>query len=158
MKQGGLRFTLFHRHASMQTVDYSVPALSRSPRLLYNRGICHTKWEITSSMSEKNFQSDENPPESVDVLDRLAAFARELDFEEEQEEDFWAVFSMMLPSGERFSLNLCFRSRHHYNTEMMKFQTAKNLHVVLRDANDESVVIKRDLLVYVLPQGIKEES
>lgn len=69
----------------------------------------------------------------------------------EEEPDFWARFEMMTATGQRFSLDVCFKGRNHYNSEMMKLQTANNMHVVLRDANDESIVVKRDTVLYVLP-------
>ena len=78
--------------------------------------------------------------------------------EEEPIEEFWAVFSMMTQTGERFSINVCFRNRQHYNSQMSKFETAKNIHIVLHDINDESVVIKRDILLHVLPVTIEEIS
>ncbi len=73
--------------------------------------------------------------------------------EPEPDEDFWAVFSMITHTGERFELRVCFSGREHYNTQMHRLETAKNTHVVLKDANDESVVIKRDMLLHVLPSG-----
>lgn len=76
--------------------------------------------------------------------------------DDEPEEDFWATFSMITHTGERFAINVCFRSRKHYNAEMHKFETAKNSHVVVRDANDEAVVVKRDILLYILPHGSEE--
>jgi hypothetical protein len=76
--------------------------------------------------------------------------------EDEPEEDFWATFSMITHTGERFAINVCFSSRKHYNAEMHKFETAKNAHVAIRDVNDETVLIKRDILLYVLPYGNEE--
>ncbi len=73
--------------------------------------------------------------------------------EPEPDTDFWAVFSMITHTGERFELRVCFKGREHYNTEMHRLETAKNTHVVLKDANEESVVIKRDMLLHVLPSG-----
>ncbi|MFZ4816548.1 MAG: hypothetical protein ACOYL5_18580 [Phototrophicaceae bacterium] len=76
--------------------------------------------------------------------------------EQDPLEDFWASFAMITHTGERFMINVCFRNRQHYNAEMHKFETAKNQHVTLRDASDEAVVIKRDLLLYVLPEAYDE--
>ena len=71
-------------------------------------------------------------------------------------EEFWATFSMITHSGERFSINICFRNRQHYNAEMHKFETAKNIHVTLKDINGESVVIKREMLLHVMPAEVAE--
>lgn len=79
--------------------------------------------------------------------------ASEAAAEAEPAADFWAVFSMITHTGERFELRVCFNGREHYNTEMHRLETAKNTHVVLKDANDESVVIKREMLLHVLPSG-----
>lgn len=73
-------------------------------------------------------------------------------------EEFWAAFAMITHTGERFVVNVCFRNKAHYNAEMHKFETAKNIHIVLKDINGESVVIKRDMLLHVLPDGVDEET
>lgn len=71
-------------------------------------------------------------------------------------EEYWATFGMITHTGERFNITACFRNRGHYNAEMHKFDTAKNIHIVLRDINDESIVIKRDQLLHVLPATLEE--
>lgn len=105
-------------------------------------------------------ENDANEPE-FDILSRLMEQplrARHREFpkpetpvEDDPIDEFWAAFSMITHTGERFTINVCFRNRNHYNTQMHKFETAKNVHVVLQDINDESVVIKRDVLLHVLP-------
>lgn len=72
-------------------------------------------------------------------------------------EEFWASFAMITHTGERFTISVCFRNRKHYNTEMRKFESAKNIHIVLKDINEESVVIKRDMLLHILPEGVEEQ-
>jgi len=76
--------------------------------------------------------------------------------EEDLIDEFWATFALITPTGERYTLSICFRNKAHYNSQMQRFETAKNLHIVLKDINDESVVIKRDLLLHVLPAEVDE--
>jgi hypothetical protein len=102
---------------------------------------------------------DDGKETDLDLLQRLPAsspFARHPSNpatpEDEPIEEFWAVFSMITHTGDRFSLSVCFRNRQHFNLQMKKFETAKNMHIVLKDINDESVVIKRDMLLHVLPE------
>jgi len=110
-------------------------------------------------------QSDDDEPNERDILSRLHEKRPErprslfppLEKEEpEPEEDFWAAFSMMTHTGERFVIRVCFRGKAHYNTQMSRLETAKNTHIVLKDVNDESVVIKREILLHVLPSGQDE--
>ncbi len=103
--------------------------------------------------------NDNNQETDVDLFSRLPApspFRRPfpaapVEEEEDPIEEFWVTFSMITHTGERFSLTACFRNRKHFNAEMHKFETAKNMHIVLRDINDEAIVIKRDALLHVLP-------
>ncbi len=118
----------------------------------------------TPENTPKPPESNNNNHDDIDILSRLREAPKPLPRyqpkppppPEEPEEDFWAAFSMMTHTGERFTINVCFRSKKHYNTEMHKFETAKNAHIVLTDANGESVVIKREILLHVLPQGTEE--
>jgi len=126
-----------------------------------------------ASNDSGNPEKNPNKPDSdksdfeVDILSRLREVPRPhqkfprraedpIEDEEEPEEDFWATFSMITHTGERFVINVCFASRRAYNTEMKKFETAKNVHIVLQDVNGESVVIKREMLLHVLPQSNEE--
>jgi hypothetical protein len=117
----------------------------------------------------ENHQNDDSSnvdPFDTDILSRLRDIPRpkspfqarldEVEPEPEPDEEFWAIFSMITPTGERFVINACFRNSQHYNAEMHKFETSKNIHIVLKDANGESIVIKRDLLLHVLPYGQQE--
>ncbi|MEL6150855.1 MAG: hypothetical protein AAFU54_12560 [Chloroflexota bacterium] len=114
----------------------------------------------------ENPGSDDNTENSfeTDILSRLRDIprskspfqARQEDPDPEPDEEFWAIFSMITHTGERFVINACFRNTQHYNAEMHKFETAKNVHVVLKDVNGESIVIKRDMLLHVLPSGQQE--
>lgn len=78
--------------------------------------------------------------------------------EDDPIDEFWAAFAMITHTGERFTINVCFRNRDHYNAQMHKFDTAKNVHIVLQDINSESVVIKRDALLHVMPGDTDETS
>ena len=108
--------------------------------------------------SAPNPENDNNKDTDVDLFNRLPSpspFRRANSFTTPEEDDpieeFWVTFSMITHTGERFVLTACFRNRKHFNAEMHKFETAKNMHIVLKDINDEAIVIKRDALLHVLP-------
>jgi hypothetical protein len=108
-----------------------------------------------------NSDNDNNKDIDVDLFSRLPApspfrrpFPPPAAEEEDPIEEFWVNFSMITHTGERFSLSACFRNRKHFNAEMHKFETAKNMHIVLRDINDEALVIKRDALLHALPADV----
>jgi hypothetical protein len=113
---------------------------------------------------DNNAKPDNDGDVDVDLFRRLPSsspFTRHASNESKKAEDdpieeFWTTFSMITHTGERFTLTVCFRNKKHFNAEMHKFETAKNMHVVLKDINDESIVLKRDALLHILPAELED--